>query len=586
MHSLILITFSRNISSPKKGLIAPFLCTVMLLFSGTPLFSQTLPVDDVKEEQIRLQQLMHGSVYTSFTNRPVWGHTYDSYMNLGDASYGFWSRRHGSPEFELGNSFRAGAYEPSLQITTNSHVPYGENNEAAWYGRGLNGELKAGIWLTSDYLTITFRPQLVSQDNMEFEEPRFIPEDEQGNRLFAAEGIGNIIDRPFRFGEHSFNTISLGYTSIRAHYRMIEAGVSNEPVWWGGNVKYPLLMSNNAPGMKHFFLGTRKPLRIPYLGKLEFKWMGAFPEDSGYFEYREDEEERDRFMNGVNISFSPAIAPNLHFGLARVVHTYLDPVHGLTGEDLGMIFDPMLLTNFVETRGPLANIKPRNHLNSIYARWIWPESRFEIFGEFYREDFAYDSRDLLMEPRHNSGYAFGMQKLLDAPLADFYKLHLEFTNMTPSYLREVRLQNYYYTHPEIRQGHTHRGQVLGAAIGPGSNSQYLGIDGYFQDGRMGLFIRRLVDNNHFHFEYDRALNRPEEFRGGYGDYWRNRVDLTIGTRALYNYREFLISGELSWTKLFNYGRFDYGQFGGLTIANFEPYDITNIQFQFSVTYLF
>jgi hypothetical protein len=558
----------------------------VFLISVQPLFSQTIPIDDIQEEQIRIQQLIHGSLYSGFTNRPVWNHTYDAYMDLGEARYGFWSRKHKAPQVEMGGSFRAGLYQPSVRITTNSRVPYGDNNEAAWYGRGYTGEFNGGFWITSDYVTFTFRPHMVTHDNMEFEEPRFIPEDEHGNQLFAAEGIGDIIDRPFRFGDESFNTLSLGYTSLRVHYKMIEAGVSNEPLWWGGNVKYPLMMSNNAPGMKHFFLGTRKPLHIPYVGNLEFKWLGAFPEDSEYFEYRADQERHDRFMNGINISYSPVFAPNLHIGLSRVVHTYIDPVKGLTREDLGMIFDPFMLSNFVETRGPLANIKPRNHLNSIYARWIWPESRFELFGEFYREDFAYDSRDLLMEPRHNSGYAFGAQKLFDAPLADFYKLHVEFTNMTPSYLREVRLQNYYYTHPEIRQGHTNRGQVLGAAIGPGSNSQFLAIDGYFQDGRAGVFVRRLADNNHFHYEYDRALNRPEEWRGGYGDYWRNRTDLTLGARALYNYGEFLITGEFSWTKLFNYGRFDYGQFGGLSIANFEPYDTTNMQFQISVSYLF
>src|SRR5690625_5072133 len=77
-----------------------------------------------------------------------------------------------------------------------------------------------------------------------------------------------------------------------------------------------------------------------------------------------------------------------------------------------------------------------------------------------------------MEPRHNSGYALGVIKLVEAPLADFYKLHVEFTNMTPGFIQEVRPQNYYYTNEEIRQGHTNRGHLLGAAIGPGSNPVY------------------------------------------------------------------------------------------------------------------
>jgi len=579
LNNISPILFAIRIKIPGIFMLA---VAVILLASFVDIEAQIIPIDDIKEEQVRIYQLFHGSTGSSMSNRPLWNHTYDQTLELGDHDFGFWSRNHRAPEFDLGYNFRVGVYNPSLRLTSNSGVPYGDNNEAAWYGKGLNTEFLGGLWLTSDYLTVTFRPQLVNQENAEFEVPRFIPTDQDGNHQFVAEGIGDIIDRPFRFGPEPFSTFSPGYTSIRAHFRQFEAGISNEPLWWGGNVKYPLLMSNNAPGMRHFFVGTREPFSIPYVGNFEFKWLGAFPEDSDYFEA--DEDQGDRFMNAININWSPAIAPNLHFGISRAIHTYLED--GVSGEDLGMIFDPFLLENFLATRGPLQNLKPRNHLNSIYARWVWPESRFELYGEFYREDFAWDSRDLLMEPRHNSGYAFGFQKLVLAPYANFYRINLEFTNMTPSYIQEVRPQNYYYTHSEIRQGHTNRGQVLGAAIGPGSNSQFLSIDGYTDNGRFGIFLRRLADNNHFHFNYDRSLNRPEEHRQGFGDYWRNRTDLTLGTRALYNYREFLFTGEFSWTKLFNYGRFDYGQFGGLNISNFEPYDISNVQFQISVTYIF
>jgi hypothetical protein len=335
--------------------------------------------------------------------------------------------------------------------------------------------------------------------------------------------------------------------------------------------------------LRHFFGGTRSPIRIPYVGHLEFSIIGAFPKDSKYFTLKEDEEVRDRFMSGINFSFTPKFAPNLNLGFARNIHTYLEE-GGFTMGDLGHLLDPFYLKEFIDTRGVLNDIKPRNHLNSIYARWLWPENHFEIYGEYYREDFAWDSRDLLMEPRHNSGYAFGAQKLIFAPGALFYRMNVEFTNMTPSYLQEVRPQNYYYTHPEIRQGHTNEGQVLGAGIGPGSNSQFIQIDAYKDWGRYGLFFRRLADNNHFHYQFDRSLNRPEEFRRGYGDYWRNRTDLTIGLTGLYQINRLIISGSMSWTKLFNYGRFDYGRFGGLNISNFEPYDTTNVQVQISFSY--
>ncbi|MDX1640352.1 MAG: capsule assembly Wzi family protein [Balneolaceae bacterium] len=546
--------------------------------------SQTIPIDDIKEEQLRILQLIHGSEYASFANRPTWNHIYRQYQDLETEDYGIWTQSFESTQYEYKSYFKAGVYNPNVKFTANSGVPYGENNEAAWYGKGINTELQGGFWLTSDFLTITFRPHIVSQQNADFERPRFIPNDEDGNTRYVAEGIGSLIDHPFRFGPEAFQTISPGYSSVRLHFKNFETGVSTEPLWWGANVKYPLIMSNNAPGMPHFFIGTRGPLKIPYVGKFEFKWMGGFPEDSEYFD-QDIQYQQDRFMNAINLSYSPFFAPNIHVGLTRAVHTYLK-AGNLTSEELGMIFDPFLLKHFESTRGPVGIIKPRNHLNSLYARWVWPQSRMEIYGEYFRDDFAWDTRDLLMEPRHNSGYAFGFQKLISAPLAHFYKLNVEFTNMTPGYLEEVRPQDYFYTDPRIRQGHTNRGQLIGAAIGPGSNSQFMGVDAYFDTGRLGIFVRRLANNNHFHYEYDRSLNRPPEFRQGFGDYWRHRTDLSIGTRGVLYYKDFLISANFSWTKLFNYGRFNYGEFGNTNISNFEPYDKINIQFQVGVTYQF
>lgn len=558
---------------------------LIFLMSFTQLEAQRVVINDVKEEQIRIHQLLYGSQFTSLGNRPLWHQVYNDYLNLTENDYGIWSENHTPTVFNLGpqDFINVGFYDLQTRFTLNTTVPYGDNNEAAWYGRGLNSELFFGGWISSDYLTISFRPQMVYQQNIEFEHPRFVFRDEDGELLFQTEGIGSIIDRPFQFGSDPFSTFSRGYTSIRAHYRSIEMGYSTEPLTWGVNVQYPLLFSNNAPGMQHFFLGTRKPIRIPYVGHFEFSYIGAFPEDSDYFEPEEDLQQNLRFINGINLIYSPSFISNFHVGFARAVQKYLENDQ-LKSSDFGLVLDPFYLKEFIRTRGTLNSIEPRSHLNLIFARWIWDESHFEIYGEFYRQDFAWNSRDLFTEPRHNSGYSFGFSKLIFAPYAHFYRVNLEFVNMTPSYLQEVRPQSYFYAHPVIRQGHTHRGQILGAAIGPGSNTQYLSIDAYKDWGRYGIYFRRLADNNHFHFNYDRSLNRPEIFRRGFGDYWRNRTDLTIGTRGILKRGNLTFAADIAWTKLFNYGRFDYNVFGGTNIANFIPNDRTNLSMQFSVSY--
>lgn len=576
------------------------LFTVMLLFvspSATVVFAQSIPIYSIEDEQIRIQQLFRGSTFTSLTSRPLHLDIYLESMKDDSSRTGFWFQPFPPVVYQIPDlpDGKLGLYTPDFTLTHNSSLPYGWNNETSWNGRGFNSRLNAGFWISSPYASFSFRPQFTHQQNLHFEYPRFVPYG-NGETEYRSEAIFDQIDRPFRFGNSSYYQISRGYSSIRLHYRQAEAGFSSEPLWWGPSIHYPLLLSNNAPGMQHVFAGTRAPVSIPYTGRIEFRLIGAFPETSNYFENEMNGDEDDesdnpfnlsnnRFMSGVLLTYSPSFAPNLSIGWARLVHTYIDE-SGLKISDLGMLLDPIRLEQFIAARGPLDQIKPRNHLTSLFLRWIWPESRFELYGEYMRNDFSWDSRDALMQTRHNSAYSLGFQKLILAPGALFYRVNVEFTNLTPSFIQEVRPQNYFYAHPEIREGHTHRGQLLGAAIGPGSNSQMITFDSYQEWGRFGFFFRRLADNNHFHFLFDRSLNRPEVNRQGYGDYWRHRTDLTLGATVLYQRNSVILSSELSWTKLFNYGRFDYGRFGGLNIANFEPYDATNVTLSVGFTYLF
>lgn len=570
----------------SRGMLL-LLLWILFLFLPASSYSQNLVIQGMEEEQIRLHQLLYGSGQTSLGIRPVWSELYDASIEELPDELGLWSRNLNPNRIQGDNraAVRAGIYNPVSRFTHNSSVPRGENNEAAWYGRGFNSEWFLGGWISSDYFTITFRPQFVWQQNLQFEDPRFIPFDENGQRVFSAEAVGEFIDAPFRFGNESFTSFSHGYTSLRLHYGAVEAGFSTEPLAWGANIHYPLLLSNNAPGMQHLFLGTRKPISLPWLGAFEFSFLGAFPEDSDFFESNESATEPRRFINGINVVYSPSFISNFHVGFARALQKYLENDR-MQLSDFGLILDPFYLKEFERTRGRVSSVEPRTQHNLLFARWIWEESHIELYGEFYREDFAWNSRDLLMQPHHNSGYSFGLIKLIHAPAALFYKANLEFVNMTPSFYSEVRPQNYFYSHPDIRQGHTHRGKLLGAAIGPGSNSQHLSVDAYQTWGRIGLYLNRTAHNNHFHYNFDRDLERPEIFRQGFGDYWRNRTDLTIGARGLIQSNSVILAADVAWTRLFNYGRFDYGVFGGTNIANFTPYDLNNLYLQISLTYLF
>jgi hypothetical protein len=83
------------------------------------------------------------------------------------------------------------------------------------------------------------------------------------------------------------------------------------------------------------------------------------------------------------------------------------------------------------------------------------------------------------------------------------------------------LRNSWYTSTQIRQGYTHNAKVLGASIGPGSNSQTVHLS--FHRGRslIRLHAERVAKNNDFYvYQY-------------YGSGYENRywVNLMTGVEA-------------------------------------------------------
>ena len=52
----------------------------------------------------------------------------------------------------------------------------------------------------------------------------------------------------------------------------------------------------------------------------------------------------------------------------------------------------------------------------------------------------------------------------------------------------------------VPQGHTNRGQLLGAAIGPGSDAQYLAADLLFDRRTLGVYLERIRRDEDAYFE--------------------------------------------------------------------------------------
>jgi hypothetical protein len=525
-----------------------------------------------------LHLLSDSTAELSLNSRPLWKSTYRTVFaraELSPYSESWWARPLEVEEQELSEHWRVGIFAPVFSNTINSKLPYGGNNGAAWYGKGLTTELQGGAYLTSKYLTATLRPHIYYTGNRDFRTPRFIPTDRDGNPRYRA--IIPLIDMPFRFGPDSYSDFNLGETSLRIHYSSIEAGVSNEPLWWGPGIQNALLLSNNAPGLRHAFVGTRTPVEIPLgIGDLEFKLLWAEPEDSEYFRGSASTNRR-RFTTALNVTFSPGFAPNFSLGFGRFSHKYL-PENGLSFSDFGATLP------FINDRQTSSGGDDENQLVSAFFRWVFPEGGAEVYGEYLREDSYFNIRDLFMEPEHDRAFTVGFQKVVEGGgFFELYKFNGELSSLVPGRIDEVRPQTYYYGNDTITQGHTNEGQLLGAAIGPGSAGQYLSVDGYFDKGQIGFFIQRVAENDYFHYEY---YSRPAFPGNGPKDIYRHRINLNLGLNGRYKVGPLLLSGRLVMNNNYNYGRFDYGQLDGINFDTIAKNDIVNMQFRLSAQYFF
>jgi hypothetical protein len=120
----------------------------------------------------------------------------------------------------------------------------------------------------------------------------------------------------------------------------------------------------------------------------------------------------------------------------------------------------------------------------------------EAYGEFAREDYSNDIYDVISEPDHDSAYLIGIQRALRFGTDRLAVFKGEVLNSRVTRLSLVRSQAPFYVHGPIYQGHTERGQVLGAPGGFGGGATNVGVDVYLPTGRWSVGLsRQMVDQS-------------------------------------------------------------------------------------------
>jgi hypothetical protein len=374
---------------------------------------------------------------------------------------------------------------PEARAIYNSAFPYGVNDGAIWAGKGVTGAVQVGVAARFGPVSVVLAPQLFAAGNAAFP---LMPNGRTGPRVYADGRYPDTIDQPQRFGDGAYTEVDPGQSTVHADVWGVALGVSTANQSWGPAIENPILLGNNAAGFPHAFVGTARPVNV-WIGHLHGRVMWGQLDQTEYSPI--DTADGKRFAAGLVVLLTPRGAPGLELGIGRFFHMPW-PAGGLSEAKFAKPFESFLKVALARQRGNEGNDSTDNQLASVFGRWVFPASGIEVYGEYGREDHNWDTRGLMQEPDHDAAYLLGIQKTWRRSASRLYVVRGEVLNSRISHLQQAANQVPWYVHGITRQGHTHRGQVLGSAGAFGGGAAVLAAERYEPTGRWTIRWSRLM----------------------------------------------------------------------------------------------
>jgi len=385
------------------------------------------------------------------------------------------------------------------QLVWNSAYPSGDDDGLLWAGRGLSTQARLGVAGRWGVFSAALAPEVAWQQNDWF---RTVDTGLPGAGAFRDPWYAGQLDAPQRFGAGPFATAALGQSFVRADAFGATVGLSTENLWLGPGLRDALLLTDNAPGFPHLVLGTSGPADIG-IGALEVQAVWGRLDRSRYAATRDQ-----RWFSSLAVTFQPRWVPGLFVGLGR---TFIEPLGSLQAHRWLSIL-----------QGPLKHQVGGDNLSdnqeaSAWFRWVVPEGRLELYGEWGRDDFPRSFAGLVRDPRPTSAWVWGAQKLLPAG-ARLVRVQVEMAGLYDP--RPAPLNTSWYAHGQ-GSDETNQGQLLGAPIGPGGDRQWLAVDLLGTEGRGGAYLERAGRNELVYWTAIQPLPRTG-----------HDVELTLGWRQV------------------------------------------------------
>lgn len=386
---------------------------------------------------------------------------------------------------------------PAAGMIVNAALPFSLNDGALWAGRGLNLRATAGAegwygrlhWVVAPEFDLSANAKFARNPHPDIFFTPQVPADRYEDG-FADPWYARpySADVPWRFGREGRVHLAGGQSGAWYDTGPVEFGATFENMWWGPGIRNAIIMSDNAAGVPRLELRTPRPWRTR-IGAFEARWFVGALTESQYFDATPGNDVRS--LAAAAVTWRPSAEPNLTLGMTRAVYA--------TASGYGAVpfrwLDVFANTGHPADR-PLADssLSPggRDQLFSLFGRWVFPADGFEAYTEWARQELPRSLHDFIVAPTHSQGYTLGLQYRHPAPLTrSTFRIQAEVTTLEQSSSFATRPSGVFYTSRRVIQGYTEKGQVIGAAIGPGSSAQWLAIDRVGPTGSVGLTFNRI-----------------------------------------------------------------------------------------------
>ncbi len=397
---------------------------------------------------------------------------------------------------------------PDLSLIANSATNFSMNDGAMWAGRGLNARMTTGVDLHRGRLHIVVAPEFWFASNAQFARNRdaykfftpFPPVLRYGDGYADPWYVQPYsADVPWRMGPSSIARIWYGQSGVWYNAGPVEFGATTENMWWGPGIRNAIVMSDNAAGIPRLELRTPRPWKTR-IGDFEGRWFVGALSESQYFDTTKTDDVRS--IAAAAVTWRPVFQPTLTLGVTRAVYA--------TAKGYGDV--PLRWFDVFANTGQPANHLPsdssltpggRDQLFSLFARWVFPDDGFEAYTEWARQELPTSIHDFIVDPTHSHGYTLGLQYRRPGPLdKPTFRIQAEVTTLEQSGDFKNRPVGVFYTSRRVIQGYTEFGKPIGAAIGPGSSSQWIAFDRVSPTSSYGVTFNRIRWNEDVRSNYN------------------------------------------------------------------------------------